>query len=72
MTALRRGLRRVRRGIRWVWWYLTELTGENAYHRHVERVRRADPGAPVPGRGEFERCRMDARDRDPGGGARCC
>ncbi|MDT0341673.1 YbdD/YjiX family protein [Streptomyces litchfieldiae] len=50
-----------RRAAAWLRWYVTELTGENAYERHVERLRRADPAAPVPSRREFERQRVDRR-----------
>lgn len=63
---------RLRRGARWLWWYVTELTGENAYRRYVEHQRRSDPAAPVLNRGEFERRRADQRAAEPGGGARCC
>ena len=62
----------LRRAASWLWWYVTELTGENAYQRYTERSRRSDPTAPVLPRGEFERRRPDARAADPGGAARCC
>lgn len=62
----------MRKAARWLWWYLTELTGENAYQRYAERRRRTDPTAAVLSRGEFERRRADARAAEPGGGARCC
>ena len=51
-------------------WYLREVSGENDYDRYVEHRRRAHPGAPVPTRREFERERMDERDRNPR--ALCC
>jgi uncharacterized short protein YbdD (DUF466 family) len=62
----------MRRAVRWLWWYVTELTGENAYQRYAERCRRADPTVAVLPRGEFERRRADTRSAEPGGGARCC
>ncbi|MFF3269841.1 YbdD/YjiX family protein [Streptomyces chrestomyceticus] len=61
-----------RRGLRWIRWYVRELTGESAYERYVAHVRRHAPGAPVPGRREFERQRAAAREGDPRSGFRCC
>ncbi|UGY93554.1 CstA-like transporter-associated (seleno)protein [Streptomyces gobiensis] len=55
-----------------LWWYVREFTGETAYERYAERVRRERPGAVVVSRGEFERRRMDRRDGDPREGFRCC
>ncbi|WP_030264284.1 YbdD/YjiX family protein [Streptomyces violens] len=62
----------VARWARGVRWYVRELTGESAYDRYVEHLRRHDPDAPVPTRGEFERRRTDAREGDPRSGFRCC
>ncbi|MET9294721.1 YbdD/YjiX family protein [Streptomyces sp. NPDC003077] len=62
----------VRRGLRWVRWYVRELTDESAYERYVAHVRRHDPHVAVPSRREFERRRTDARDGDPRSGFRCC
>ncbi|GAB2901465.1 CstA-like transporter-associated (seleno)protein [Streptomyces mayteni] len=63
----------MRRAVAWLRWYVTELTGENAYARHVARVREADAAAPVPSRRAFERERMERRYGDPrNGGGVCC
>lgn len=51
-------------------WYLKELTGEHDYDRYVEHHRRAHPDASALSRREFERRRMDERDRNPR--VRCC
>jgi uncharacterized short protein YbdD (DUF466 family) len=51
-------------------WYLREVAGENAYDRYLEHRRREHPGEPVLDRREFERRRMDERERNPR--ARCC
>jgi uncharacterized short protein YbdD (DUF466 family) len=53
-----------------VLWYLREVSGENDYDRHVQHLRASEPGCPVPTRREFERARMDDRERNPR--ARCC
>ena len=50
--------------------YLKELTGEHNYDRYVEHHRHAHPDASALSRREFERRRMDERDRNPG--VRCC
>jgi uncharacterized short protein YbdD (DUF466 family) len=51
-------------------WYLRELAGEHDYDRYVEHHRRTHPDAPALSRREFERRRMDERDRNPA--VRCC
>jgi uncharacterized short protein YbdD (DUF466 family) len=51
-------------------WYLREVTGETAYDRYVEHVRRDHPGAGVRSRRDFERWRQDDRNDNPR--ARCC
>ena len=51
-------------------WYLREVSGETAYDRYVEHVRRDHPGEPVMSRRDFERWRQDDRDKNPR--ARCC
>ncbi|WP_206306086.1 YbdD/YjiX family protein [Streptomyces sp. RFCAC02] len=62
-----------RRALTWLRWYVTEVTGESAYDRHVARLRRDDPAAPVPTRRAFERMRVERRYGDPrGGGHGCC
>ena len=60
----------VRRGARWVRWYLREVSGEHAYDRYVAHARAEHVDAPVLGRRDFERRRMDARDATPQ--QRCC
>jgi uncharacterized short protein YbdD (DUF466 family) len=51
-------------------WYLKEVSGETAYDRHVEHVRREHPDAIVMSRRDFERLRQDLRNDNPR--ARCC
>jgi len=51
-------------------WYLREVSGESAYDRYVEHVRREHPDQPVMSRRDFERARQDERERNPR--ARCC
>jgi uncharacterized short protein YbdD (DUF466 family) len=51
-------------------WYLREVSGETAYERYVEHVRRAHPDALVLSRRDFERWRQDEREANPR--ARCC
>ena len=60
-------LRHACSGIRW---YLREVTGESAYDRYVEHMRRDHPEQPVMSRREYERRRMRMRDENPR--ARCC
>jgi len=60
----------VRRGARWLRWYLREVAGESAYDRYVEHARAEHADAPVLSRREFERRRMDDRDATPQ--QRCC
>ena len=47
-----RGAMKLLAGIRW---YLREVSGESAYERYVDHVRREHPGAPVLSRRAFER-----------------
>ena len=51
-------------------WYLREVSGESAYDRYVNHMRRDHPGQPVMSRRDFERRRQDAREERPR--ARCC
>jgi uncharacterized short protein YbdD (DUF466 family) len=51
-------------------WYLREVSGESAYDRYVEHMRREHRGQPVMSRRDFERRRQDAREESPR--ARCC
>jgi uncharacterized short protein YbdD (DUF466 family) len=62
----------VLRGLRWMRWYLRELTDESAYERYVAHTRSHDPGAPVMSRRAFERMRTDRQESDPREGFRCC
>ncbi|MET7509094.1 YbdD/YjiX family protein [Streptomyces albidoflavus] len=63
---------RVRSGVRWIGWYVREVSGETAYEKYAAHVRRHDPDAEVMTRRQFERSRMDAREADPRDGFRCC
>jgi len=60
----------VRDALGGVLWYLREVSGETAYDRYVEHLRREHPGQPVMSRRDFERARQDERERNPR--ARCC
>jgi uncharacterized short protein YbdD (DUF466 family) len=60
----------VRDVLRGVKWYVREVSGETAYERYVEHVRREHPDAVVMSRRDFERLRQDERERNPR--ARCC
>ena len=57
-------------GLRGVWWYLREASGETAYERHVARHRVEHPEHEPPTRREFERARQDLADARPQ--QRCC
>ena len=63
MTTLRDAFSGVR-------WYLREVTGESAYDRYVEHMRRDHPDQAVMTRREYERRRMEQREANPR--ARCC
>ena len=58
------------RALRFMWWYIREVSGESAYDHYVEHVRRDHPGEPVMSRRDFERRRQDAREHTTQ--ARCC
>jgi uncharacterized short protein YbdD (DUF466 family) len=60
----------VRMAVGRVGWYLREVSGESAYDRYNAHRERLHPDEPVLTRREFERWRMDDRDRNPR--ARCC
>jgi len=60
----------VRRAFGAVRWYLREVSGESAYDRYVEHMRREHPGEPVMSRRDFERRRADERELTPP--APCC
>ncbi len=60
---------RVLHPIRSVWWYLKEVSGENAYDRYLERHRATHPGKEPLKRGEFYRWRLDEKYSNPG--SRC-
>jgi uncharacterized short protein YbdD (DUF466 family) len=51
-------------------WYLREVSGESAYDRYVEHMRRDHAGQPVMSRRDYERRRQDHREENPR--ARCC
>lgn len=51
-------------------WYLKEVSGETAYDRYVEHLRRQHPDAMVMSRRDFERLRQNQRNDNPR--ARCC
>jgi uncharacterized short protein YbdD (DUF466 family) len=60
-------VRQMMAGVRW---YLREVTGESAYDRYVQHMRRDHPGQPVMSRRDYERRRQDERNENPR--ARCC
>jgi uncharacterized short protein YbdD (DUF466 family) len=51
-------------------WYLREVSGESAYDRYVQHMRRDHADQAVMSRRDYERRRMDQRDENPR--ARCC
>ena len=65
--AIAMSLREAVSGVRW---YLREVSGESAYDRYVEHMRRDHPDQPVMSRRDYERRRMRMRDENPR--ARCC
>jgi uncharacterized short protein YbdD (DUF466 family) len=60
----------VRAALEKVRWYAREVSGETAYERYVAHRRTHHPTEQLMTRREFERWRMDDRDRNPR--ARCC
>jgi len=60
---------RVLQPIRSAWWYLKEVSGENAYDRYLERHRATHPTKEPLGRGEFYRRLQDEKYSNPG--SRC-
>ncbi|MFD7552109.1 YbdD/YjiX family protein [Streptomyces sp. NPDC059578] len=60
----------VRRAVRWVHWYLRELTGETEYERYCARHRHEDPGTPVPTPREYQRIKAARQEAAPR--SRCC
>jgi uncharacterized short protein YbdD (DUF466 family) len=60
---------RVLHHLRFTWWYLKEISGENAYDRYLERHRNTHPEKEPLKRGEFYRWRQDALYNNPG--SRC-
>ncbi|MGX2992778.1 YbdD/YjiX family protein [Streptomyces sp. JNUCC 64] len=59
-----------RRALRWIHWYLRELTGESAYERYCARHRADHPGAPVPTPREYQRLLAARQEAAPR--SRCC
>ena len=55
--------------IRSLWWYLKEVTGENAYDRYLEGHRATHPEKEPLGRAKFYRWRQDEKYSNPG--SRC-
>ena len=51
---------------KYVWWYLKEVSGENAYDHYLQRHRGTHPGQEPLGRGEFYRWQQDDRYGNPG------
>jgi uncharacterized short protein YbdD (DUF466 family) len=60
----------VKQAVAGVRWYLREVSGESAYDRYVQHMRRDHPGRMVMSRRDFERWRQDHREENPR--ARCC
>ncbi len=56
-------------GLRYVWSYLKEVSGENAYDHYLHAHAATHPGKPPLSRGEFYRKRQDEKFADPG--SRC-
>ena len=69
MTEL---LHKARRVLAAFWEGIREVTGDNAYEKHVERMQATDPGCPVPTREEFYKQRMEKKFSDPDNPSRCC
>jgi len=65
-------LNKTMRGLSRLWEGIREVTGDNAYEKHVERMRANDPGCPVPTRAEFYLQRMEKKFNDPDNPSRCC
>ena len=61
---------RLQRLVRGVHWYLREVSGESAYDRYLEHMRRDHPDGLAMSRRDFERARQDHREANPR--ARCC
>jgi uncharacterized short protein YbdD (DUF466 family) len=60
----------VKQAVAGVRWYLREVTGESAYDRYVDHMRRDHPAQMVMSRRDFERWKQDQREENPR--ARCC
>ena len=60
----------IRRGVRWLGWYLREVSGDSAYDRYVEHACAEHSDQDVLSRRQFERRRMDDRNARPQ--SRCC
>jgi uncharacterized short protein YbdD (DUF466 family) len=61
---------RLGEAVRAVGWYLREVTGEGDYDRYLAHHACTHQATEPLSRREFERRRMDGRERDPG--VRCC
>jgi uncharacterized short protein YbdD (DUF466 family) len=64
------GVATLRRALGGVGWYLREVTGEGDYDRYVAHHACHHPGEQPLSRRDFERRRMDERERNPR--ASCC
>jgi uncharacterized short protein YbdD (DUF466 family) len=60
----------VARALRFVRWYVRELTGDAEFDRHCARLRERHPDRPAPTRRAYELAR--SRRREDGPIDRCC
>jgi uncharacterized short protein YbdD (DUF466 family) len=60
----------VKQAVAGVRWYLREVSGESAYDRYVDHMRRDHPSQMVMSRRDFERWKQNQREENPR--ARCC
>ncbi|MFI6585432.1 YbdD/YjiX family protein [Embleya sp. NPDC050493] len=56
--------------VRWIRWYLREISGAADYDRHCLRHLREHPDRPVPTRRAYEAWRTRRREEHPQ--TRCC
>jgi uncharacterized short protein YbdD (DUF466 family) len=55
----------------YLWGYLKEVSGENAYDRYLEAHARTHPDKPALSRKAFYRQRMDEKYNNPGSRCPC-
>ena len=53
--------------LRATWYYLKEISGENAYDHYLTVHAATHPGKKAMTRGEFYRARQDEKYNNPGG-----